>query len=233
MLLRTTTRAVVVRRSVVPAVVRTQARLLAISRPTVDEDSMVFPRERPGLDYTLNWSLNGDGVTPYGDAYRLTKKEAAAEMLSGVTREMPAGEATAAPVEEDEDAFEEAFDSSVAILEAAPTLYVAEGDAPSTRVACRVITDDVAVAGAAILNKIVERMPLREARELPVTAYVTPSGDDLALCHYPADAPLALRDMPYTKAARIILSGKHATAGELQASILAAAQELTNPTPDD
>lgn len=27
-------------------------------------EALVFPRERPGLDYKFNWSLNGDGVTP-------------------------------------------------------------------------------------------------------------------------------------------------------------------------
>jgi hypothetical protein len=30
----------------------------------------VFPRQRPGLDYDLNWSLADDDVTPKGDAYR-------------------------------------------------------------------------------------------------------------------------------------------------------------------
>lgn len=27
-------------------------------------EALVFPRERPGLDYRFNWSLNADGVTP-------------------------------------------------------------------------------------------------------------------------------------------------------------------------
>lgn len=30
----------------------------------------LFPRERPGLDYNLNWSLADDSVTPRGDAFR-------------------------------------------------------------------------------------------------------------------------------------------------------------------
>ena len=30
----------------------------------------VFPREQPGLDYDLNWSLCDDGVAPHGDAFR-------------------------------------------------------------------------------------------------------------------------------------------------------------------
>lgn len=34
------------------------------------DKTIVFPRERPGLDYKLNWSLNADDVTPYHDAYR-------------------------------------------------------------------------------------------------------------------------------------------------------------------
>ena len=30
----------------------------------------IFPRERPGLNYDLNWSLADDDVSPHGDAYR-------------------------------------------------------------------------------------------------------------------------------------------------------------------
>jgi len=34
------------------------------------EDYIIYPREAPGLDYKLNWSLNADDVTPAGNAYR-------------------------------------------------------------------------------------------------------------------------------------------------------------------
>ena len=45
------------------------ARSLGYSVPSVLEQvdaTTVFPRERDGLDYGLNWSLNADGVTPSG-----------------------------------------------------------------------------------------------------------------------------------------------------------------------
>ena len=38
-----------------------RAALSSVSRVG---ESLVFPRERPGLDYKFNWSLNADGVTP-------------------------------------------------------------------------------------------------------------------------------------------------------------------------
>lgn len=34
------------------------------------ESFIVPPPEKPGLDIKLNWSLAGDDITPYGDAYR-------------------------------------------------------------------------------------------------------------------------------------------------------------------
>ena len=192
-----------------------QVRWLAISRPTQDEDALIFPRERPGLDYALNWSLNGDGVTPYGDAYRLTKKTMAEAMMKDVEAPPPTDPATVAEVCDDEDLYNELFDQSVDILEAAGTLYVAEGDAKGTRIPCRVITDSVAVAGTAINDEILERMPLREPRELPVTAYVTPTGPDVNVLFFPND-----------NEAKIILSGAHATTNELKASINQAATDV-------
>lgn len=35
---------------------------------------IIFPREKPGLDYKLNWSLAADDITPSGDAYRNADK---------------------------------------------------------------------------------------------------------------------------------------------------------------
>jgi hypothetical protein len=60
----------------------------------------------------------------------------------------------------------------------APVLYVAEGDAPGTRVPVRIITDNGDVAATA-LNGILERMPRpKDAVVLPVTCFITPSGAD-------------------------------------------------------
>ncbi|KAF2074339.1 hypothetical protein CYY_004360 [Polysphondylium violaceum] len=35
-----------------------------------DSEVTTFPRERSGLDYELNWTLNGYSITPYNQAYR-------------------------------------------------------------------------------------------------------------------------------------------------------------------
>ena len=43
-----------------------------------------FPREGDGLDYEFNWSLNGDGITPHGDAFRNLDTERLQE-VSGQT----------------------------------------------------------------------------------------------------------------------------------------------------
>jgi len=187
----------------------------------MDDDAMRFPRERPGLDYALNWSLNGDGVTPYGDAYRITKKAMAEEMLKGSPVPEASGPAKAAPEFDDEEAYEAAFEQSVLLLEAAPVLYAADGDVRGTRVPCRVISPDLPLAAAAMTHCL-DRMPLREPTELPVTVYLTPAGADAALLYFPKDTE-----------AKVILSGKHATPNEISASITKAADELTTMKNED
>ena len=74
---------------------RTAARTLALARNTEDAEHIAFPREGPGLDYALNWSLNGDGVTPSAQAFRLTKASAAAKLL-GKKPAKPSGKGAAA-----------------------------------------------------------------------------------------------------------------------------------------
>ena len=70
------------RRVAAPAPLRANARrTLALARPTEDADSVQFPREGPGLDYALNWSLCGDGVVPSKLAYRITKVQTAEQLL--------------------------------------------------------------------------------------------------------------------------------------------------------
>jgi hypothetical protein len=154
------------------------ARFLAVERPVEDAEHLVFPREGPGLDYALNWSLNGDGVTPSARAFRLTKASAGAKLLGGAAPPAPAAGGKAAP-EVGDAAFDAHFDAAAGALEAAGAIYVAEGDAPATRTPCRVITDDAEVGAAAIAHCL-DRMPLRAPTELPVTAYVVPAGADFA-----------------------------------------------------
>ena len=183
-------------------------RTLALARPTEDADSVQFPREGPGLDYALNWSLCGDGVVPSKLAYRITKVQTADQLLGGPPT-APAGAGAAAAVVDDDDAFDDAFDEAATALEAADALYVAEGDAPGTRTPCRVISGDLGLAATAMAHCL-ERMPLRAPTELPVTAYVAPSCADYAGAVV-EDARL-----------KIVLCGAQATAASVQASLAAA-----------
>ena len=101
------------RRVAAPTPLRATARrTLALARPTEDADSVQFPREGPGLDYALNWSLCGDGVVPSKLAYRITKVQTAEQLLGGPP-EAPAGAGSAAAVVDDDDAFDDAFDDGV------------------------------------------------------------------------------------------------------------------------
>ena len=183
-------------------------RTLALARPTEDADSVQFPREGPGLDYALNWSLCGDGVVPSKLAYRITKVQTAEQLLGGPP-EAPAGAGSAAAVVDDDDAFDDAFDEAATALEAADALYVAEGDAPGTRTPCRVISGDLGLAATAMAHCL-ERMPLRAPTELPVTLYAAPSCADYAGAVV-EDARL-----------KIVLCGAQATAASVKASLAAA-----------
>ena len=183
-------------------------RTLALARPTEDADSVQFPREGPGLDYALNWSLCGDGVVPSKLAYRITKVQTAEQLLGGPP-EAPAAAGSAAAVVDDDDAFDDAFDEAATALEAADALYVAEGDAPGTRTPCRVISGDLGLAATAMAHCL-ERMPLRAPTELPVTLYVAPSCADYAGAVV-EDARL-----------KIVLCGAQATAASVKASLAAA-----------
>ena len=191
-------------------------RTLALARPTEDADSVQFPREGPGLDYALNWSLCGDGVVPSKLAYRITKVQTAEQLLGGPP-EVPAGAGAAAAVVDDDDAFDDAFDEAATALEAADALYVAEGDAPGTRTPCRVISGDLGLAATAMAHCL-ERMPLRAPTELPVTLYAAPSCADYAGAVV-EDARL-----------KIVLCGAQATAASVKASLAAAPAMLEAAT---
>ena len=202
-------------------------------RPRLERRRTEPPRRSPrvsprvvvvvaGKDYALNWSLNRDGVTPAGDAYRFTKAAAATKML-GATPEA-AKKAGAAPPDAggDELSFE-AFDAAyAAVVERfeAPgrTLYVADGDAPKTRTQARVVSDDLEAAASAMCHAL-ERMPLRAPQGgLPVTAYVAPSCADYAGAVV-EDARL-----------KIVLCGAQATAASVKASLAAAPAMLEAAT---
>lgn len=193
-------------------------RNMAVFRRTEDDEYNVFPRERPGLDYALNWSLNGDGVTPSGDAYRLTKPSQALKLFGKPAEKVSGSPSPGGEVEEEE--FDAAMQRTVAVLEDAKTLYVAEGDAPKKRLPCRVITDDLSIASSAITH-IVEQMPLREPTELPVTCFVTKNGPDFAA--------FDIFEEDDTERLKIILAGKDANPAKLMATLQVGVDKLLNP----
>eukprot|EP00597_Dinobryon_sp_UTEXLB2267_P007633 CAMPEP_0170082640 /NCGR_PEP_ID=MMETSP0019_2-20121128/18161_1 /TAXON_ID=98059 /ORGANISM="Dinobryon sp., Strain UTEXLB2267" /LENGTH=403 /DNA_ID=CAMNT_0010297579 /DNA_START=203 /DNA_END=1414 /DNA_ORIENTATION=+ len=65
------------------------------SAPAETEEWFVFPREREGNVYSVNWSLCHDGVVPVGDAFRnarlpiLTKKLGASASVPTITPSSP------------------------------------------------------------------------------------------------------------------------------------------------
>jgi len=197
------------------------------------EDYIIFPRERPGLDYDLNWSLNANGVTPAGDAFHLSKAADAAKIgkvaaLGAAAVAAPeAGESGLSFVE-----FEAALEKAKAAFCSAPNLYVAEGDVPGTRVPCRVITDSPDLAATAMAS-VLERMP-KKFREVqvgsmaqPITCFVSKgskgSGAFEGFVVEQGDGVIYKED---AVVADVVLTGAMATPEKLHATIKAAAEEL-------
>jgi len=193
------------------------------------DEYIIFPRERPGLDYSLNWSLNKNGVTPSGDAFRITKASEGAK-FGTVAAAAAASKKAVAAAEAGSDAlsygdFEGALEAAKTELSSSPMLYVAEGDAAKTRVMCRVITN-CGDGAASAMGLVLERAPRpAEAAELPLTVFYTPNaphnfagfvveqGDGVI---YPSEAVVA----------DVVLSGARATPADLAATLAAAAEEL-------
>jgi hypothetical protein len=206
--------------------VRATSRCLFSTKNDMETDEyMVFPRERAGLDYSLNWSLNRNGVTPGGDAYRLTKGSEASK--HGKVEKVKKGGKSAPEAGEGSLSFEEfefGLDSVKTTLESASILYVAEGDAPGTRVPVRIITDSGDVAATA-MNGILERMPRsKEAKVLPVTCFVSPKGNDFeGFIVEQGDGVI------YDESAvvsDVVLSGKAFSHEKLLATISSAVEEI-------
>lgn len=204
--------------------------LRAFARATETDEYMVFPRERPGLDYSLNWSLNRNGVTPLGDAYRWTKIAEATKY--GATAEKVEENATSAPeaTETGSDGlgFEE-FDTGLAqakkLLTSENTLFVAEGESPdSSRTPCRVISDSPTIAATAITG-ILSRMPRpRDAVALPITCYVTEQGDSFSGFVIEAGDGVVYDENDMV--ASVVMTGGSYTPGKLSATISRAAAAL-------
>jgi len=146
-------------------------------------EALVFPRERPGLDYKFNWSLNGDGVTPTKrSAFRLM----AGKELDLKVAQLPVGKgkktkaAAASKMPEagtpalSFDAFDMALQTAKDTLSASENLYCPEGHAPGAAVGVRIITNcpDIAVKAC---TGFLERMPKRDPASQQITLYVVSS----------------------------------------------------------
>jgi len=208
----------------------TSTGLRAFSRATETDEYFVFPRERPGLDYSLNWSLNKNGVTPLGDAFRWTKIADATKFGAQAEQVGQAESALEAKdnANADELGFEEfdlGFAEAKKLLTTENALFVAEGESPDeSRTPTRVITDSPTVAATAI-SGILRRMPRpREAQALPITCYVTEQGNDFA--GFVVEAGDGVVYDENDNIASVVLTGAAYSPGKLSATIARAAAAL-------
>ncbi|KAJ1462189.1 hypothetical protein M885DRAFT_584541 [Pelagophyceae sp. CCMP2097] len=197
------------------------ARGLALDRCLADDDSFVFPNEQAGNQYKLNWTLCGNGpsrrdsIVPNNEAFRVTNNREAEQLAGGVAA-APTGKEEPAP-EVDWETFNAEFAKVKERLEAAPKLYVAEGHALS------------------VMAHALEQMPKRKAMELPITCYVTRfSGAASSAALAPVDAASRPSGADFAGLGlddddgriKIVLSGGHATSGEIKSSVKTVAVAL-------
>lgn len=151
-------------------------------------EALVFPRERPGLDYKFNWSLNGDGVTPTKrSAFRLMAgKELdlkVANLPVAKGRKTKAAAASKMPEAGTPalsfDDFDMALQTAKDALSASDNLYCPEGHAPGSSVGVRIISKCPDIAVSACAN-FLERMPKRDPASQQITLYVVSGTDEFA-----------------------------------------------------
>mmetsp|Transcript_964 Transcript_964/g.1248 ORF Transcript_964/g.1248 Transcript_964/m.1248 type:complete len:386 (+) Transcript_964:51-1208(+) len=148
-----------------------------------DKDYIVFPKEREGLEYKLNWSLADDGITPTGDAYgniKLTTLKKKLGLKVGDSTLETSLTATSSKFQEagNSVSFEE-FDvkkaSVTEYLSSGVDLFVEDGAAGSFRgstVGVRVVTDDpiFAMVSKNLLMPIPKKL---QAKSQPITVLVS------------------------------------------------------------
>ena len=134
-----------------------QAQLAGLSR---GKDWAVFPNEKEGDQYKVNWSLVIDGITPVGDAFRnarlplLTSKlPAKIDASNKVELKAPLYNAEFSITEAGDtisfDEFQAQMESKVNHFESGIEMFVEDaglGSYYATRVPLRVVTDDAAIA---------------------------------------------------------------------------------------
>lgn len=132
----------------------------------------IFPNEREGNEYWVNWSLTVDGITPVGDAYRNARlpilasrlpakiEGAAVELTSprylGEYAMAEAGDAISL------DAFQEAFENQVEHFESGIEMFVEDaglGSLASTRIPARLVTDSAAAALIVRALMVIYKLP--------------------------------------------------------------------------
>jgi hypothetical protein len=125
------------------------------------DEWFVFPREREGNEYSVNWSLVGDGVTPVADAFRNARPQLlftrSGANVKSITDRLEAKK----PVYEGEyklveagagisnDEFEEIFADTKSQLSSGVDLFVedlAVGSYSPESIGVRIITDNANVA---------------------------------------------------------------------------------------
>jgi len=137
------------------------------------EEWGVFPRQREGNEYKVNWSLTYDGIVAVGDAFhnarvpvltnRLPSKpsggkiEVSAPAYYGDSKTLEAGESI--PFDE----FETAFGGQKELLSGGADMFVEDhglGSHSPFRLGTRIVTTDAAVA--LIFRNLLLRTPVRE-----------------------------------------------------------------------
>lgn len=120
----------------------------------------IFPREKEGNIYAVNWSLNVDGVTPVGSAYRNARVALLTSRLSSkvdstgkveLTKPVYSGSYTVKEAGDtvSHDAFEALLTKHQDYLSSCPDLYVEDaslGSYSPSRIGTRIISDIPAVA---------------------------------------------------------------------------------------
>lgn len=169
---------------------------IPLSLEETDPDYIVFPRERPGLSYDLNWSLTDDGIAPRGDAYRnaslkeLLMFSSGSASLKSKTVSVP-GDAVPAPSLATDvypgldtmsiDQYEETMEEVTGSMSNACRLFVedaAVGASRDAEVRVRVISDSADYA--LVMRNLLARTPLYspEAFPRPIVVYISTASPD-------------------------------------------------------
>eukprot|EP00753_Platysulcus_tardus_P018215 PLAT6778.1.p2 GENE.PLAT6778.1~~PLAT6778.1.p2 ORF type:complete len:336 (+),score=157.72 PLAT6778.1:36-1043(+) len=182
----------------------------------------VFPREREGLDYSLNWALAGLHCAPSGDAFRNASPEALQAALAASDGAAAASAAVAPAVAADGPRFAAQLTAAKEALRSSAALYVHDGaldSSPGATTKVRIVSDSPAVALAARALSV--RTPLREAdAPASVTAWVLSEGAAAAA----GSSGSHLLVSEAGQQATVLIAGTHA--GSLRSALSAAVDAL-------